>query len=86
MKYRVLWAPDAEHELDAILASAADQTKLVSAARYVDGFLLTDPISFGESRYDNIRIGFVLPLGVEYEILDDVRTVIVHGVWRIGSR
>jgi hypothetical protein len=28
-------------------------------------------------------VGFVHPLGVQFEVMDDVQTVIVHDVWRI---
>ena len=41
---------------------------------------------FGESRYDAVRVGFVLPLGVQFEVFDDVRTVIVYDVWRIDVK
>jgi hypothetical protein len=42
--------------------------------------------SFGESRYDKMRIGFLNPLGVDFEVMDDLRTVVVHDVWRITRR
>ncbi len=86
MKYRVFWSPDAEIQLETILAVAGYRVDCASAARDVDGHLMSDPFGFGESRYDDVRVGFVLPLGVEYEVLKDVRTVIVHGAWRIGNR
>jgi plasmid stabilization system protein ParE len=86
MKYRVVWAPNAESDLEAILGLVARRTETVKAAREIDSHLLSNPHAFGESRVDQIRIGFVLPLGIEYEVFDDVRTVIVHSVWRISSR
>ena len=33
-----------------------------------------------------MRVGFVFPLGVQFEVMDDVRTVIVHDVWRIDRK
>ena len=87
MKYRVAWSPTAEHQLEAILADTVGRSGLASAARNIDDCLMSDPRGFGESRGEkNMRIGFVLPLGVEYEIFEDVWTVIVHGAWRIGIR
>jgi hypothetical protein len=71
--------------LETILAGQANRTDLAAKARDIDGHLMTDPLEFGESRYENVRMGFVLPLGVEYEVFEDIRTVIVHGVWRIAG-
>ncbi len=46
------------------------------------------PLSVGFWRValDTVRVGFVRPLGVQFEVLDDVRTVIVYDVWRIDER
>jgi hypothetical protein len=86
MQYRVLWTPYAEEKLEELLQGASEPAILATAARQIDGQLLSAPASFGESRYDTIRIGFVYPLGVQFEVMDDVRTVIVHDVWRIDRR
>jgi hypothetical protein len=83
MKYRVLWEPHAESQFERILIQRADKTRIIAAARAIDGYLITAPLDFGESRYDTVRIAFEPPLGVLYEILDDVRTVIVYEVWLI---
>jgi hypothetical protein len=61
MSYRVFWAPNAEEKLDLIIHADAEPAPLVAAARQIDQYLLTDPTSFGESRYDTIRVGFVYP-------------------------
>jgi hypothetical protein len=83
MTYRVLWSPHAESRLEQILRGAAD---LAGVARQIDQFLIARPLAFGESRYDDVRVGFVLPLGVLYEVMDDVRTVVVYDVWRIDRK
>lgn len=83
MNYRVFWSPDAELQLEKILKDPANQVRLAAAARVIDKQLVTDPLEFGESRYDTLRIGFERPLGVLYEVIDDVATVIVYEVWRI---
>jgi hypothetical protein len=86
MQHRVLWAPYAEDMLERLLQAASEPPLLAMAARQIDQCLMTDPRSFGESRYDMIRIGFMYPLGVQFEVMDDVRTVIVHDVWRIDRK
>jgi hypothetical protein len=73
MSYRVFWAPYAEQRLEEILQDAAARAQHASAAREIDQRLFTDPLQFGESRYDAVRVGFVRPLGVQYEVLPDVQ-------------
>lgn len=84
MPYRVFWSPEAERFLEQLLTKAAEPESLVAAARKVDRYLITDPQRFGESRYDNVRIGFEQPLAVQFEVLEDVRTVIVFHVRQMG--
>ena len=79
MIYRVLWSPYAEKRLEAILRDRLSHFELAAAAREIDRQLMVQPLQFGESRYDSVRIGFIRPLGVQF----DVRTVIVDDVWRI---
>lgn len=86
MPYRVLWAPNAEEKLEAFVGADPEPAILAGAARQIDQHLMTAPQSFGESRYDTIRIAFAYPLGVQFEVMDDVRTVIVHDVWRIDRK
>jgi hypothetical protein len=86
MSYRVFWSPHAEQRLELILQDLSARTQIAAAARDIDLFLSSDPLGFGESRYDTVRVGFARPLGVQYEVLEDVRTVIVYDVWRIDIR
>lgn len=86
MAYRVLWAPEAEKKLERILAASPDAQALADAARTIDAQLLSAPYEFGESRYEQIRIGFILPFGVQFEVMDDVQTVVVHDLWRIDRK
>jgi hypothetical protein len=83
MTYRVFWAPDAEEHLERLLARAPE---LAAVARQIDAQLIKSPKSFGESRYDLVRVGFMHPLGVQFEVMDDVRTVVVYDVWRIDRK
>jgi hypothetical protein len=86
MTYRVLWTPHAEERLTATVSTASAPEVIAAAAREIDRQLATKPWRFGESRYDDVRIGFVRPLGIQFEIFDDVRTVIVYDVWRIDVK
>jgi len=83
MKYRVLWSPFSEQRLEQILQNALDPFAIAAAARQIDRILLVAPVAFGESRYDTVRIGFVRPLGIHFEVMEDVRTVVVYDVWQI---
>ncbi len=86
MTYRVLWSPHAEERLEQLLRDTTEPAALAKTAGEIDGHLLGQPNEFGESRYDTVRIGFVHPLGVQFEVLEDVRTVIVYDVWRIDRK
>lgn len=79
MKYRILWSPDAEKSYETLLANANanERTVLAAAARAINQQLVDDPFQFGESRYEDVRIGFEPPLTVQYQVMTDVRTVIV---------
>ena len=80
MSYRVFWTPHAEAQFERTVRQSRNPSVMVAAARRIDAELATKPLDFGESRYESVRIGFVLPLAVHYEILEDVRTVIVYDV------
>jgi hypothetical protein len=83
MTYRVVWAPFAEGWLDQYLSAAAERGIVAEASKEIDRQLMTGPKAFGESRDDAVRIGDVRPLGILFEVFDDVRTVVVYDVWRI---
>ena len=82
MTYRVFWTPDAERWLKDILRNSVVPKIIVTAAREIDQTLALTPLAFGESRFENVRIGFQRPLGIHFELLEDVRSVIVFDVWR----
>ena len=86
MKYRVLWSPQAEQRLESIIKRAAAPVEVVDASQKIDWQLLSAPNSFGESRSDQLRIGFAEPLAVLFEVMDDVRTAIVYDVWRTDRK
>jgi hypothetical protein len=82
MKYHVFWSPDTEQRLEGILLAASDPSILTRAVREIDRELLSRADTFGESRYENVRVAFAEPLGIQFEVLEDVRTAIVFHVWR----
>jgi len=86
MSYRVFWHPHAELQLETILVNTANHAAFTRAAKEIDGQLASNPLRFGESRFDTVRIGFARPLGIHYEVLRDVKTVIVYDVWRTDLR
>jgi hypothetical protein len=86
MTYRVVWAPFAEHWLEQFLSNPSDQVAISSSANEIDRQLMSDPPGFGESRDEALRIGFIRPLGVLFEVFDDMRTIVVYDVWRIDRQ
>lgn len=86
MSYSVFWAPNAEQRLEEILQDAASQSLCAAAARDIDQQLISDPLRFGESRFEAVRVGVLRPLGVQYEVLQEARAVIVYDVWRIDVK
>jgi hypothetical protein len=84
MKYRVFWAPTADEQLDAILRVATDRPRIAAAARAVNTSLASNPLTLGESRVGDVRLAFVHPLAVEFEVFDGIKTVIVYETWRTG--
>lgn len=87
MKHFVFWAPEADEKLQSLIRGAdqsADQGEdLVRVVREIDVWLARDPLDFGESRYDTVRLGVVAPLAVLFDVLDDPPTVIVLAIWRL---
>jgi hypothetical protein len=83
MRFTVLWTRDAENDLAALWLDAADRSVIASAVATIDGLLKVEPLACGESREGPLRIMFVPPLGIDFEVLDDDRIVYVHAVWAI---
>ena len=86
MNYRVFWYPEAQHLLDALLEGSELRESISLAAQAIDRQLASDPFAFGESRSERMRIGFERPLAVQFEVLRDVRTVIVYNVRLVSPR
>jgi hypothetical protein len=85
MSYTVVWAAEAECELAALWTSAADRSRIATAADSLDRALSRDPVVVGESRSGSRRIVFCLPLGIRFEIIEGDRMVRVLAVWRVSA-
>jgi plasmid stabilization system protein ParE len=82
MRYTVLWSPDAEGDLASIWLAATDRADVTAAGDRIDVLLREDAHLQGESRHGRLRILFVLPLAVDFEVLEDDRIARVLTVWR----
>jgi hypothetical protein len=86
MRYTVIWIREAEVELTNLWLDAADRSSITQAATEIDGQLRSDPLNFGESRQAGERIGFVVPLAVEFTVDEQERRVYVFHVRRFERR
>ena len=81
MSHFVFWSPEADAKIQSLVAEADDQARFVRVAREIDFWLARDPLNFGESRFDTVRLGVVSPLAVLFDVLDEPPTVIVLDIW-----
>ena len=86
MKYTVMWARSAEDHLAELWSNAEDRESIRRASDELDALLAKHPHMLGESRSANTRIAFVPPVGLEYEISDEDRTVLVLAVWTFRTQ
>jgi hypothetical protein len=84
MKYEVHWNAWAEAELAAIWLAAADRVAVTRAAAWLDDHLGRSPLQLGESRTSSVyRLAFRSPLGLEFEVIEDDKRVIVQAVFTV---
>jgi hypothetical protein len=85
MKYQVRWDPVAEAELAAIWLAAADRHAVTRATKWFDDQLARSPLGLGESRASSVhRLAYFAPLGIEFEVIEDDKRVIVQAVFGTG--
>ena len=83
--YTVIWQTVAENELAELWLAAADRRAITLAASTIDTALSVRPLRLGESRASSVqRIVYQAPLGIEFEVVEDDKRVIVQGVFSIG--
>ena len=74
--------PFAERTLIELWTDAHDRQLITNAANTIDAILRSDPLDVGESRGDNVRFLYILPLAVYYDVFPDDRRVAVWAMWR----
>ena len=82
MTYTVLWSPDAENDLAAIWLAAKDRADITDASDQIDALLRQDAHLQGEARHGRLRILFIPPLAIDFEVIQDDRIARVLTVWR----
>jgi hypothetical protein len=84
MNYTVIWEPHAENDLTRAWLAAADQLAVTQAAHRLDLALARHPFAIGRPRNSSVnRTAVDLPLGDDYEIIEDDKTVRVVRVWSL---
>lgn len=85
MNYAVEWTPDAENDLAALWNTAPDRAVVTAASAWLDARLAYDPLHFGQPWASGVhRIAVRDPIGIEFEVIEDDKRVIVHGVFAIN--
>jgi hypothetical protein len=85
MSYRVDWTKSAEQDLAALWTDSTDRNAVTAAAEWLDDHLARDPLHFGQPWASSVhRIAVRDPIGIEFEVIEDDKRVIVHGVFEIG--
>ncbi len=71
--------------LSAAWMAASDRNAVTIASHRLDSELQRDPIHLGRPRNSSVnRTAVALPLGIEFEIIEDDKKVRVLGVWLIA--
>ncbi len=70
MRFTVLWTPPAEQNLASVWMASPDRNAVTSAANTIDRLLSEDPETRGEVRFDTVRTLSILPLGVDFEVIE----------------
>jgi hypothetical protein len=85
MSYRVDWTEEAENDLAALWIAAPDRNAVTRASHWLDRRLLRAPLNFGEPWASSVhRIATRNPSGIEFEVIEDDKRVLVHGVFASG--
>lgn len=84
--YRVDWIRIALDALMEIWMAADDRNAITEAVERIDRELALDPSHAGESRPNDQRVTYALPLGVRFEVIESERRVVVVAVWRVRRR
>jgi hypothetical protein len=84
MSYTVIWEPPAENNLAAAWIAGPDRAAITRAAHELDQQLASDPYAIGFPQASSVnRTAIDLPLGIDYEIIEDDKKVRVLRVWSV---
>lgn len=82
MTYDVVWGPLPLNQLARIWTAALDRNAITRAAAVLDRALLLHPLRVGQPLDSSVhRIAYHPPLGIEYEVIEDDKRVIVQAVF-----
>ena len=85
MKYTVIWDAVVEQELAAAWLAFPDRNAITRASEWLDKHLASNPLHLGIPRSSSIhRIAFRTPLGIEFEVIEDDKKVLVRGVFTVS--
>ena len=73
--YEVRWKRSALNRATELWLDAPDRTEVTAAVAEIDRLLARNPQEAGESRSDLVRVLFVPPLGVFFDIDEPTRAV-----------
>jgi hypothetical protein len=84
MTYRVDWPGAVLGELAAVWLAAPDRAAVTAASHQLEQALARDPYALGFPRNAAVnRTAIELPLGIDYEVIEDDKTVRVLAVWSV---
>lgn len=85
MSYTVTWTPLAEQQLATEWLAAPDRGAVTSAVAWLDDGITRNPLGFGDPLDSSVhRVAYRPPVGIEYEVIEDDKRVIVRGVFFVG--
>jgi hypothetical protein len=84
MNYSVHWTDNALDELAAVWTAASDRNAVTTASHRLELDLTREPYTRGIRRNSSTnRTATDLPLGVDYEIIEDDKKVRIVRVWSL---
>jgi hypothetical protein len=84
MRYIVDWSEDALDELAAVWLAAHDKRAITAASHQLEQIVELDPYAGSIARNSSVnRTAIDLPLGIDYEIIEDDKKVRVLRVWSL---
>jgi hypothetical protein len=81
VNYTVVWMAAALQELAAICMASANRNAVTVASSAIDRVLASSPNTAGTVVFDTVREYTHPPLGVEFEVIEADRRVIVLSAW-----